>query len=455
MTQPPIVPRSLVLLALLGAASIGCDDTVTQFVFDARILDGEGGNPAAGTDAQTLRVGISQGDLPVRELEYPIDDGQFDATLELLSFSSITRLRIEIEGATTDLRTAPPAFVPSTTQGFLRVVTAAPSSCTRVSFDAMEAPRASFGMIQSGTFSLVVGGTTAESEQVEFFDEVEWESRLFTESFSLAFLGPTRAATIGEGKILVVPTDAGPFIFDMLDATNRVTQLVLPGSAGQASALASIPGVGAMILGGQSGGTSSASAFLVEPDGTITSMELTEPRAGAVAVALGQSVLIVGGDETGSAELLFPTSSVSAPVPNVADGVRVGGLLVGDGESRALLIGGAGDGGSVRQDTLRFDDCPSDCVATDGPSWSTARLNAVVPENATLIVGGQDSQLVDQVVWSGGSVAVQPLLDLQVPRASAGAVVYESGAFVVAGGRDDVSDRDDFEFCVPDTLSAL
>ncbi len=455
MTQPPAVPRPLVLLALLGAVSIACDDSVTQFVFDAQILDGDGGNPAAGTDGDTLRVGISEGELPIREFEYPIEDGQFDATLEFASFSSVTRLRIEIGGATTELQTAPPAFVPVTSQGFLRVVTVAPSSCTRVSFNTMEAPRASFAMISSGTFALVVGGTSSESEQIEFFDELEWESRLFAEDFSLSFLGPTRAATIGDGKILVVPTAAGPFIFDMLDPSDRVTQLVLPGSVGPASALASVPGVGAMIIGGQAGGVPSPSAFLIAPDGTISSMQLGEPRAGAAAVALGQSVLVVGGDATGSAELLFPTSSVSAPVPGVADGVRAGGLLVGDLESRALLIGGTAQGGSVRQDTLRFDDCPDDCVAADGPTWTTARVDAIVPEYATLVVGGEGSRLVDQVVWNGSTVAIRPVLDLQVPRGSAGAVVYESGAFVVGGGRDEVSDRDDFEFCVPAELAPL
>lgn len=445
--------RPLVLLGLLGAASIGCDDNVTQFVFDARIVDGDGGNPAAGTDADTLRIELAEGNLPVRELEYPIEDGQFDATLEFASFSSVTRLRVAIEGASTDLQSAPPEFVPATTQGFLRVVTAAPSSCTRVSFNAMEAPRASFGMIQSGTFALVVGGTTSDDEQVEFFDGLEWDSRLFTDDFSLSFLGPTRAATIGEGKILVVPTDAAPFIFDMLDPSNRVTQVGLPSSVGPESAVVAIQGVGAMVIGGESDGTPTANAFLVEPDGSITSMELEEPRAGATAVALGEDVLVVGGDAAGSAELLLTSSSMSEPIPGVADGVRVGGLLVGDGASRALLIGGADDGGTVREDTLRFDDCPSDCAASAGPTWGTARLDAIVPEHGSLVVGGDGSQLVDEVVWNGSAVAVEHLLDLEVPRAAAGAIVYESGAFVVAGGRDGANDRDDFEFCVPAQLS--
>ena len=65
-------------------------DDVSQFVFDARIIDGDGGNPAAGTDATTLTIAISEGDLEVRELEYPITDGQFAATLEFQSFSSLT-----------------------------------------------------------------------------------------------------------------------------------------------------------------------------------------------------------------------------------------------------------------------------------------------------------------------------------------------------------------------------
>lgn len=447
--------RRLVLLAFVCVVGTACNDDVAQFVFQARIVDGDNGNPVAGTDADTLRIGIAEGELPVRELEYPITDGDFEGTLEFASFSSVTRLRVEMEGSGTELFTAPPAFVPAATQGFLRVVAAAPSSCTPVSFNVLEAARADFGMVQSGTFALVVGGTSPDDEQIEFFDALEWQSRLFESDFSLSFLGATRAATVGQGQILVLPTDAAPFIFDMVDVANRVTQVVLHVGAGPQSALVWIPGVGAMVIGGMSGGAARAGVSLVQPDGVVTSLQLSEPRTGATAAALGEDVLVVGGNEEGNAEILLSGSLVGEPIADVMDGVRQGGLLVGDGESRALLMGGADAGDAVRPDTLLFEGCPGGCASSPGPSWDTARLRAIVPEGATLVIGGEASQRVEEVVWSGSEVAIEPVVELNTPRAAAGAIVYESGAFVVAGGDDGTEARDDFEFCVPAALSAL
>jgi hypothetical protein len=432
-----------------------CDDDVAPFVFEARIVDGDGGNPVADTDATTLRIGILEGELPVRELEFPITDGQFEAELEFASFSSVTRLRAEMEGSTTELITAPPAFVPSTTSGFLKVVAAEPSSCALVAFNTMESPRASLGMVQSGTFALLAGGTTQSNDQVEFLDALEWESRLFTEDFSLSFLGPTRAATVGEGQILVLPTDAGPFVFDMLNASQRVTQVVLHSGAGPQSGLVSIPGVGAMVIGGEASGVARARVSLVEPGGAVTSLQLSEPRSGPVATAFGEDVLVVGGDGTGSAELLLAGFDVGQPVAGVADGVRTGGLLVGDGQSRALLIGGAGATSTVRQDTLSFEGCPAACAATPGPTWSSARLRAIAPEGGTLVIGGDSSSTIEQVLFADSGVSIGSVTQLNVPRAAAGAIVYESGAFVVGGGDDENGARDDFEFCVPAALEPL
>ncbi|MBW2507999.1 MAG: hypothetical protein JRE81_05160 [Deltaproteobacteria bacterium] len=447
--------RRYVLLGLLCTIGVGCGDDVSQFVFQARIVDGDDGNPVAGTDADTLRIEIAEGNLPVRQLEYPISDGQFDATLEFASFSSLTRIRIGMEGPSTELTTAPPAFVPAATEGLLRVVAASPASCTAVAFNTMEAPRASFGMVQSGTFALVVGGTGATEEQVEFFDALEWASRLFNTDFSLSPLGETRAATVGEGQILVLPTDATPFIFDMLDANDRITQVNLHAGAGPQSALVSVPGIGAMVIGGELGGAPRAGVSLVELDGIVTSRELSEPRAGAAATALGGDVLVAGGNAEGNAEILLAGGGVGQPIEGVTDGVRNGALLVGDAERRALLIGGTDASDVIRQDTLRFDGCPGSCVASIGPQWDAARLRAILPEQSALVIGGEGSQRVDEVRWSGDAVAIEPVLELGVARAGAGAIVYESGAFVVAGGDDGAAVRDDFEFCVPSALNPL
>jgi len=435
--------------------AFACKESSARFVFDARIVDGQNGNPAAGTDATTLRIGIQEGELPTVEYEYPITDGDFDALLEFAVFARPTRIRVEIEGATTELLTAPPVFVPAASRGILRVVTAAPSSCERVTFDLLEAPRALFGMVRSGTFALIAGGTTSSDEQVEFFDALEWESRLFMEDFAVSDLGETRAASIDEAEILVLPSKAAPFIFNMLDVTRRVTPVVLHNGARTRSALVSIPGVGAMVIGGEFAGEAQSVVSLVEPEGIVTSLELSEPRSGPAATALGTDVLVVGGNAEGNAEILLEGAAMGQPVGNVMDGVRESGLLVGDGVSRALWIGGTDAAVTLRQDTVRFDGCPNDCVSAAGPQWTTARLNALQPAQSALVIGGDGSQLVDEVRWNGADVEIQPLLQLDVPRAGAGAIVLESGAFIVAGGDDGVSIREDFEFCVPAALEPL
>jgi hypothetical protein len=445
----------MVLLGLLCMLALACKESPAPFVFEASIVDGQNGNPVAGTDATALRIGIQEGELPVEEYEYAVTDGAFDALLEFAVFSRPTRIRVEIEGATTQLLTAPPEFVPAASRGVLRVVTAAPSSCELVTFDMLEAPRAFFGMVRSGTFALIAGGTTPSDEQVEFFDALEWESRLFLEDFSLSNLGETRAASIDEAEILVLPANTDPFIFNMLDANRRITLVVLHNGARTKSALVSIPGVGAMVIGGEFAGEAQSGVSLVEPEGEVTSLQLSEPRSGPAATALGADVLVVGGDAEGSAEILLEGAAMGQPVANVMDGIRESGLLVGDGESRALWMGGTDAADALRQDTVRFDDCPNNCVSAEGPPWTTARLGAFQPAQSALIIGGVDSPQVDEVRWNGADVEIQLLLQLDVPRAGAGAIVLESGAFVVAGGYDGASIRQDFEFCVPAALEPL
>jgi hypothetical protein len=443
------------LLGILCIAAFACKESSSQFVFQASIVDGQNGNPAAGTDATTLRIGIREGELPAEEYEYPITDGEFDAVLEFQAFTRVTRVRVEIEGATTELLTAPPAFLPTASRGFLRVVTAAPSSCELISFDLLEAPRAFFGMVRSGTFALVAGGTTPSDEQLEFLDALEWESRLFDQDLSLSDLGETRAASIDEAQILVLPTKVNPFIFNMLDATRRITTVLLHAGAGPRSALVSIPGVGAMVIGGDVGGEAQSAVSLVDPEGEVTSLELSSPRSGPVATVLSGNVLVAGGDVEGSAELLVDGEAIGQPVAGVMDGLRESGLLVGDAESSALWMGGTDDADTLRLDTVRFDDCGSGCLTGAGPTWTTARSAALQPAGSALIIGGDGSQLVEEVRWNEADVEIQSLLQLDVPRAGAGGIVLESGAFIVAGGDDGARIRQDFEFCVPASLEPL
>jgi hypothetical protein len=445
------------LLGLLCVSVWACNDNVAQLVYSTRVVNGDNGNPAAGTDATALVIGVQQADLPADEYPpFPIEDGQFDAVLELRSSAVLTRVRVTIEGPTTELLTAPPAFFPGASQGFIRMVTAPPSSCERVSFNLLEAPRAYFGMVQSGTFALVVGGTAPTNDQFEFFDALQWDSRLFSQELPGTNLGETRAASIDEVEILVLPTEPPPFIFSMGNEDARYTQVELHDGAGPRSALVSVPGVGAMVIGGEVAGEAQTGVSLVDPEGNVTFLELREPRSGPAATALGTDVLVVGGNAEGNAEILLEGASGGQPIAGVIDGVREAGLLVGDGKRRALWIGGTDTTAAVRQDTVRFDDCPVSCASSAGPPWTSARLGALQPAGSALVIGGVGSRLVDEVRWDGADVAIEQLLELDVARAGAGGIVLESGAFIVAGGDDGTgAQRQDFEFCVPAALEPL
>jgi hypothetical protein len=241
----------------------------------------------------------------------------------------------------------------------------------------------------------------------------------------------------------------------MFDPTNRITAVILHNGAGASSGLVFVPGLGAMVIGGEVSGVPQSTVSLVEPDGSVVSLRLSVPRSGPQAAALGMDVLVAGGDDEGTAEVLLEGEPVGQLVPGVMDGVRKSALLISDEESHALWIGGVDATASLRQDTLRFDDCPNDCNASAGPTWTTARLAALQPQRSRLVIGGEGSSMVDEVRWIDGDVEISPLLDLNVPRAGAGGIVFESGAFIVAGGDDGVTVRDDFEFCVPARLEPL
>ena len=458
------MPVPLLLLGLSYFVGIlGCDESTTQTVVSVRIVDGDNGNPVEGTDADTLSIAIQEGELEPRSFTFPIVNESFDAAIEFQSFVSPTLLRALLTGASTTLLSAPPVFVPENSGDFVRLVAAAPSSCESISFNLMEAPRARFGMALSGSFALLVGGTSVAETESEFLDVLQWFSNTNTldranvELEMRGSLGDTRVASIDETQILVLPSDTPAFVFDMADQEDRIKDVRLHIGAGVRSAIVSVPAVGAMVIGGAVDGVAQSAVTLVGRDGGLTALQLSTPRSGPAATALGADVLVVGGNEAGDAELLVGGQSTGEPVTSLSDGVREGGALVGDGSSRALLVGGVDEIGALRQDTVEFEACSDidTCDASPGRAWTTARLDVALAENSTLLIGGTDSALIEEVRWSQGIVAIAPFAELNVARAAPSAVVLESGAFIVGGGSDGGVRLDDFEFCVPAALEPL
>ena len=435
---------------------IGCQEDSFSPVIDVFIVGGDGGNPVAGMSVDELQIELSQEEFPTQEVVFPVVDGQFDFGVEFLSLTAMTRLRTAFEGSDIRLLASSPPFRPSETLGFIRLVAVPASSCERVDFSGLEVSRTHFNMVRSGTFAFSAGGTSVDndSEQVEFLDLLSWESGLF-EGVSLSDLGPTYSALIDEDRVLVVPEIALPFIFNLGDANDRIDPVILHAGAGSKSAVISISSVGAMVVGGELDGVSSNRVSLVESDGTVRSRTLSVSRSGPAVVVLGQDVLVVGGDDEGTAEVLFEGASTGVLVDSVSDGIRRDGVFVGDGNDRALWLGGTDASGNVRQDTLMLTGCPFNCVGSEGPDWNTARVGVLNPEQSALLVGGQQSTLIEEVQWTGSNVHIEPISNLIVPRAWFGGIFLPSGALIVSGGQDGVSIRSDLEFCVPLELKPL
>ncbi len=447
----------------LSAAAVGCQDSSSPVFIEVDIVDGDGGNPAEGTPINELLITLEQEGLFTEDFDFSVVEGQFEAGVQFVSLAATTRMRVELRqaeagGVGLRLLSAPPPFTAAESLGFVRLVAARSASCARVTLVRLETPRANFAMLPSGTFSTSFGGSssTLSTDQVEWLDMLQWKKGLFT-GVAFSRLGPTRGALIDETKALVLPNDAAPFIFDLNNPSEGGLPVTLHPGAGPASALLSVPGRGAMVVGGEIDGTPVAQVSLVASDGEVSLLSLNQARAGAVATALGQNVLVVGGNDVGSAELLKDAQTTGIAVTSLADGVRQDALLVGDTQSMALLLGGTGENGALRQDTVVFHGCSDEdgCESGPGPSWATARTGVLHPAGSTLLVGGAGSTLIEEVFWTQKFALIGPFARLSSPRAGAAGVVLESGALIVAGGDDGVASRSDFEFCVPTELTRL
>ncbi len=440
-------PISLACLLALGA----CENSSSSIVFDVRIVDAAGGNPALGTDIDTLNITLQQGTADAEVFAFPVVDGLFDVGVFLDSLVASTGLRAELTGPTSLWFGAPPRFIPTELLLPMTVVVGEPNTCGRIDGLRLGTSRQALGTSLYETFAFVAGGSEADP-QVEFVDLLSQEPGTF--DVELDPLGATQVADIGDGQVLVVSAQAGPFIFDLSNPDDRATPVALHAGAGLASALASVAGKGAYVIGGDDDGTPTDVISIVGLDGTVEERTLSTPRLGAAAVAVGDSVLVVGGDAAGSAEVISP-SGIATTIDGFADGVREFALLLTDDGATALLVGGLDASAEVRSNTWLFADCPDPCTPSAGPDWLNPRAGAITPTGSALIVGGEGSRLVERVDFVSGSASISTMAELELPRSQPGAIELESGVLIVLAGNDGAGPRDDVEYCFPAALNPL
>ncbi|MFW5925915.1 MAG: hypothetical protein ACOCV4_07095 [Myxococcota bacterium] len=453
------IPRTVTAFtAALVVWAAGCDDTPPRVLL-VDLVSPDGGDPTVETDVDTLVVHVRHGDGEVRELTAPIDDPDIDVRVE--DVDAPIALTAELVGDTDRRLGAPPTFIPSADGGSLRLPMGAPGECAELTGESMRLRQAhgSAGVGRSGTFALVAGGETSAgpSSGAEAFDLLRMGRAAEIEDLPDP-AGPTAAATMGDGRVLLVPDAADPVIYDLSDPEQRVHPVSLHAGADASSAVVSLPEGGAVVLGG--GGASPVDGVTwVDPDGRTHEARLAEPRAHAAAALLGDQVLLAGGMADGAplAEVLGPTDGTGRMVADEPDhGVRDGAVLaVRDG--RAWLLGGTDASGVPRTDTALFSGCPDVCVVEAGSPWPDARAGvAPVPTGAgVLLVGGDPpNSLVEHARLDATPPQIQPRFQLAIPRAEAGAVLLEAGLLVVLGGRGPGGVLDSVELCWPSELAA-
>lgn len=128
-----------------------------------------------------------------------------------------------------------------------------------------------------------------------------------------------------------------------------------------------------------------------------------------------------------------------------------GWIAVSPSRQTFLAIGGSGS------ETTIFRGCPA-CVGEPGPMWTRARAGASAVQTAAgalWIVGGDDSALIDRVVWRDEGwrevpEIIEETFTLTTPRDGAAVVEHASGVVTIIGGENTVSGMlDTVEVCTP------
>jgi hypothetical protein len=450
--------RSMLRIFTCLALAAACDD-VPPPVFDIAIVGADGGDPTRDTDVDQVTVRMRQGDGEVTTRSAPPD--ALDLSVHLTDWSNPVALTVELTGPTTHLVGAPPPFLPLETGGLLVVPVGPSGECMALegSWAELAHARAASGVARSGTYAILAGGVdgSGRSAEVEAFDLLR-----MAPSEAMAPLeeraGPTMAATLGNGDmVLVVPEEGAPVRYNLANPTQRLASISLHAGAGAASAVVGLADGGAVVVGGATASGPVTGVTWAEADGTTRAVNLAVPRAFPAVAVVGGSLLVVGGMDAGEplAEVLGPADDVGLVVEEAPEhGVRDGAVLAVRG-SRTWLLGGVDEAQIPRTDTLLISGCPDACAAEEGPEWPEARMGvalAATDEGVHLMGGVPPTDRVDRVRLDTNPPRLEDGWPLAVPRADAGAVALDTGIVAVLAGRGPEGFLRSVELCFPAAL---
>ena len=444
------------LLTLFAACA---DDPQPSHVFALELVAPSGDNPLVG--ASSVRLRVQQGDEELVEREVPVRDARIGADVPLASLITPVRIGVEVVGAGTLQIGAPPPFVPVEAAGtVVRIPVGVPDSCVRV--DGMELETGRFGVALSrhGTFVLTAGGAaaTGSSPDMGFLDLLELDAGAF-DPLDVG-LGPSRAAPFSSSRAVVLASDAAPLRYDVGSSDMPVLAGDLHDGAGYESAAVDLGAMGAAVLGGlDAAGAPVGDITFIAPDGVARRSVLATPRANGAAVALAGAILVVGGASAGTDPWgeLVPIGGDGAAL-SIPSEDRRGGVLVpaSDGE-RALLVGGTDSTGAPIEETVLFSCSATSCETAEGPRFVRARTAVavvVLPTGGALLAGGDGPVAsVDRVSFDEATAFIEPIGDLETPRAHATGFGIEPGLAFIVGGTTPDGPLASVELCFPRSLA--
>jgi hypothetical protein len=218
--------------------------------------------------------------------------------------------------------------------------------------------------------------------------------------------------------------------------------------------------MGAVVLGGVGAiDAPVADITWIAPDGVARRSVLATPRASPSAVALGDTILVVGGASASTdpwAELVSIGGDGAALATAFED--RSGAVLVPAGDSRrALLVGGTDSTGAPIEETVLYTCTATSCETTAGPRFARARTAfalAMLPAGGALLAGGDGPVAsVDRVSFDETTAFIEPIGDLETPRAHATAFATDPGLAFVVGGTTPDGPQAGVEVCFPRSLA--
>ncbi len=193
------------------------------------------------------------------------------------------------------------------------------------------------------------------------------------------------------------------------------------------------------VVGGTRPTEPTRSVLIAAADGTLSSINLIEERAGASAVWIeGVGLVVVGGSATAAGvEVLGPKATSFAKLSFPPD-ATVGAGAVLDGASGVVLVGGTLDGAPApirRLDPTCVDACTAKVVTGSDPSVALTAVHAYTLGGGRILAVGEaitaPAQTHSYVLQLGTSATELPLRE---PRSGAAVIPAPNGTLALFGG---------------------